>query len=385
MRTQSIVLAVAAALFSAASSPGLERLWMKAEVNGKRARLSFDSGADDFVLFRAGARRLGIKFSEPPTNAVLTRGQVPTGITEACSLLLERGKGSVRFRVVDLPDDIDPAIDGDGVVGWWVIRKNIIRIDASANRLEFLPSVPKKAAEWLQFQVGTNSGTLCLQVSPDDGGTSILVDTGSEYGVSLPAQAWKAWKVANPREAVTLLAFSTPADGLVAKEESWAKRIALGSLVLSGVPVTEATATGLAVSPSFSISHSIEAACGLAALARLELIIDGKSGVAYVKPKTTHPTRYQHNRLGAAFVPSTPAAIGLVARVAPGSPAEEAGIRDGDILLKVNGEQVFLWTDALEPFWKAAGTKVRMSLARDGKTFETTAVLRDILCAAGSK
>jgi hypothetical protein len=89
------------------------------------------------------------------------------------------------------------------------------------------------------------------------------------------------------------------------------------------------------------------------------------------------------NNISVAFVPRDLQSDDLVAHVVAGSPAYEAGIRDGDILLKV-GRDVANWCDPNSkinaPFREQpAGTKFELTLKRGDKVFKTTAVLRNIL------
>jgi len=162
------------------------------------------------------------------------------------------------------------------------------------------------------------------------------------------------------------------------KEEAWANKLGLGALVLNGVPVTEAI-------PLASIAPRFRASLGLVALKRLDVVIDGKGGVAYLRPKHTAPPAYDHNRLGAVFVPDDPGSDGLTARVADGSPAQEAGIRSGDLLLKIGEVNVTNWRNdptvlPLSRFWeRPAGTTLELTLSREGKTFKAAPTLRDIL------
>ncbi len=109
---------------------------------------------------------------------------------------------------------------------------------------------------------------------------------------------------------------------------------------------------------------------GVAALKRVELIIDNQQNVARFQPVQSPPALYQHNRLGAVFIPSNSNSTNLIACVANDSPAYNAGIRDGDILLnrEVNGN-----------FELLPGTKLKLTLKRGDKIFTTTAVLRNIL------
>jgi hypothetical protein len=57
-----------------------ERLWLETKINDKRARLFFDSGSSEIMLFRGGAQRLGLKVIELSTNDALSIGRV-LGVT----------------------------------------------------------------------------------------------------------------------------------------------------------------------------------------------------------------------------------------------------------------------------------------------------------------
>jgi C-terminal processing protease CtpA/Prc len=125
----------------------------------------------------------------------------------------------------------------------------------------------------------------------------------------------------------------------------------------------------------------------LAVLKRLDLIVDSRQGLAYVRPRNTPPLAGPHNRLGAVFVPSKTHPDELVAQVVVESPAWQAGVRNGDCLLEVDGQAVTLVT--LKPFlMQRAGTKLQLTLKRGSERLMTTVVLREILApekgAAGS-
>ena len=123
-----------------------------------------------------------------------------------------------------------------------------------------------------------------------------------------------------------------------------------------------------------------EGTLGLAALKRLDIIVDGNNNLAYLRAKTTKPPTFQHNRLGALFLATTDHANQGVARVVKGGPAYDAGVRPGDILLQVDDVIVKgFTTDWQSKFFLPARTKLKLILQRDGKTFNTTATLRDIV------
>jgi hypothetical protein len=69
-----------------------------------------------------------------------------------------------------------------------------------------------------------------------------------------------------------------------------------------------------------------------------------------------------------------------------GSPVYEAGIRNGDKLLRVNGRDMTAWktnpqgaTERRTAFTKPPGTKLNLTLLRDAQPMEVTVVLKELL------
>jgi S1-C subfamily serine protease len=58
----------------------------------------------------------------------------------------------------------------------------------------------------------------------------------------------------------------------------------------------------------------------------------------------------------------------IVSGLAPGAPAEQGGVRPGDLLLEINGERVAKLADFLRKLWRAAepGADVLLTLGREG-------------------
>ncbi|MCX5998600.1 MAG: hypothetical protein NTU41_03145 [Chloroflexi bacterium] len=148
------------------------------------------------------------------------------------------------------------------------------------------------------------------------------------------SERWAQWKSAHPNQPLTLTTGYALSEGLMVREQAWAEAIHLGALSMTGVVVEQAEnwSTGK-VAP-----HDHVATLGLAALERLDLIVDSMQGLAYVRPKNTPRLVGPHNRLGAVFVPSRAHPDELVAQVADGSPAWEAGSQSGDCLLEVDAQ-----------------------------------------------
>ncbi len=222
----------------------------------------------------------------------------------------------------------------------------------------------------------TNDGTLNLTVPHRDHPDGVLsIDTGDPGGIALPAREWRRWKEAHPGSPITLQTVYTPADDIVVTEEAWADQMSIGPLVLTDVPIAEAAPSAVV---RWGSAH--EGTLGMAALKRLDLVVDGTNDLAYLRAKKTNPSPYFHNRLGAVFVPTSAQTNSAVAHVVKGGPAYDAGVRDGDVLLEVDEVRVIGWTsDWRGRFYLPSGTRLNLTLKRDERIFKTTATLREIL------
>ena len=68
----------------------------------------------------------------------------------------------------------------------------------------------------------------------------------------------------------------------------------------------------------------------------------------------------------------------VIMNVEPGSPAEKAGLKGGDVITSVNGNQVKSGNDLVNPIASAPiGSKVKLTYVRDRSQKETTAVVED--------
>jgi serine protease Do len=68
----------------------------------------------------------------------------------------------------------------------------------------------------------------------------------------------------------------------------------------------------------------------------------------------------------------------VIMGVEPGSPAEKAGLKGGDVITSVNGKPVKTGNDLVNPIAQAAiGSKVKLEYIRDGQKKETSATVED--------
>jgi len=378
-----IVLTVVLVWFGAIAAYAIddERIFIDAKINDQPVRFAFDSGAGvPFLLYSETAKKLNLKVTPPSADAKVGAGQVPAGWTDIQTLEILGSTVKTRLAVVEIPPYITS--NEDGAVGWPALASNDFSLDCVNHTASPVAAGRKEFRGWVRCRIQTNTD-LTLEL-PDKGHSReiIALDSGSTHGVELNPQQWLAWKSSHTNQVTTYDAYYTPGSGLVVAEEGWADKISLGKLTLTDVPVMQASSSDVALHSASQFPY--EATLGLAAMKRLDIVIDGKDGVVYLRPKNTPPTPYEYNHLGAVFVPKDLQSDDLIAHVAKGSPAYEAGIRDGDILLKEDGRDVTNWRNPNvkinTPFREqSAGTKFKLTLKRGDTIFNATATLQNIL------
>jgi len=357
--------------------------WIDAKINGKPVRLVLDTGCDPhLVLFRDTAQRLRLKLQEAKTVS-------GRWITEESTVKLPWSfwgfaRARARLVVLDVPSHLfRGGIHMDGAVGWAILGDRILELDAARQKYQFLRKVPKATATWTRLALRTNlpSGSRVLALDLPNADRSkgvLLVDTGAGgTGVELSPRRWREWKAVHTNQT-TLTAIYMPTVGMYAQEQAWADNLSLGPLELTDVLIQEADPIFARSLPDYA------GTLGLEALKRLDLIVDGKHGIAYLRPKQTPSAPGEHNRLGAVFVPRDDQSDDLVAHVLDASPAYEGGIRNGDVLLSIGGRDVTSWrTDPGDPFeWafeSPAGTALELTVKRSDLTFKAIVLLREIL------
>ena len=373
MKTSLTIISVLVSSFWAGAID--ERIWVDAKINGHPVQFAFDTGFGlPIAIFTSEARKLGLKIT-PPSHEP-DPGKAAFGTTEPCDLDLGTTNFHTTVFTYDLPDYLkEKAV---GIVGWPAVSENIFSLDAIRQEMVFFKDAPKVDKPWVIVNVTTNT-QLTLEI-PGPGRTyTVLLDTGKGAGVTLHPKRWQEWKLAHTNQPVTLEAYFMPGAGLVVREESFAHELTLGALTLTEVPVMEANQAETTSDDHF------EAAFGLAAMKRMEIIIDGKHGIGYLRPRQTSPQPYEHNRLGAVFAPKDLQSENLVAHVVPGGPAFAVGIRDNDLLMKIRGLDTTKWrTDPnvlpLSRFWNSpAGSILELTVKRGENIFKVDVVLENIL------
>ncbi len=356
-----------------------DRVLLEVKVNGTSMRFGFDTGAGiETAIWRDTANKIGLKATEPSTDVKLAPGNVNMAISEPVTFeLMGRTFPDSRLAVVDVP-----FVDWDiqGLVGWPALRQNIWVLDLAENKVALVDQVPDETKNWTKYPLNLVEKVLVLQLPGADADhpAQLAIDTGNSGGVSLAPARWRDWKAAHPGPPVTYDSFYMPGSGFVAREIALADKWPLDRLTFANIIVRESNATEIG-----SGGPHYAATLGIAALKQLVIVIDGHEGVAYVRNRAGVPPLAAYNRLGAVFMPRDEQSNDLIAQVAPGSPAADAGLRNGDLLETINARDVSHWRtqpdfSLSQSFSQPAGTKLDLGLRRGQRTIHVTAVLREL-------
>jgi Aspartyl protease len=361
-KTGLLIFVMSIVLLMASDSEAAEWILLKgAKINGKPIKMCLDTGSAGIYLTKYAVDRLGLKVADPGTNGL--------GDTDVYTLNWEGNKFQTDFTI------LNDNMDCDGTMGWDYVNDNIVRIDATVGTIR-ASHTPWFGTRWAQFSIMTNFDKLDIEVPHNDGTKGIIsIDTGNPYGLLLPPRFWRQWLGTHPHVPVTPRTIVT-VYGDFTHEEALADKIQIGSLTLTNVPVTEAPSNRFAAGWGSEYDGNL----GMAALSHLDVIADGVHNVVYLRVKKSPASPYSYNRLGATFCEVPGHTDEASAWVLSCTPAYAAGIRDGDILLKIDGSSPLQWTtNWVSPFELPAGTKLHFTLQRNGTNFETVATLRDIL------
>lgn len=367
----------------------LENLDEKAthsQINGLPVDLIFDTGCGyPMLLPEACVKRLGIGMAKAiPDDPNPIPGLPKMGLTESCNIQvlgthIEKGPLLVARH---LAENSEGKSDFDGVLGWPALRGQSTYFFLAEGEFGLLLTpMPTEVASWGKFPIVEPGNILSLVVASDSRGVHrIVVDTGDVGGVSLPPDQWQEWKASHPAARTTLRFDDTFKDRHNCSEELWADTFIVGQLEIDNVPIGEA-GTLFKAAPGEKII-----VFGIAALKRMNLILDGPHHMAYACGSSAPAPPYSHNRIGAMFIiPGNDRRAALVAMVVPGGPAAAAGLQDGDVLSKIEGRDIPNW-DAYANLLKGwgnwnipAGTKVSFTVRRGDKVIKITVVAKNIL------
>jgi regulator of sigma E protease len=184
----------------------------------------------------------------------------------------------------------------------------------------------------------------------------ILLLTGYITAVGIPYPAYED----KPVEVV----------GFVGKQDATPGPIHVGDKVVS---------INGAANPTWSVAERVIRQTGPGGT--LKLVVEGADGRRNVElpvknallPDTTVP--------GLGYLPTRP----IIDFIEPGSPADRAGLKDGDTVTAINGQKIQYWAQFVETVRGSDGKPVSLDVDRNGRSVHLEIVPQQISTESGEK
>jgi hypothetical protein len=353
------------------------RILIPASINDHSITFAYDTGATHSFVFNGVAEKVGIVL-DPQVEAIMSKdGKSAAKPSKPAKVTIYGRTKTVPILIMETPPAL--TLDIDGVLSWNGVSAEAVLINVEHGEVQFRNSVPIEAKTWTRYPIEHGEGTLQFEVPDGSNGTlRILIDTGSPSSVVLNGEVWNNWLSRHQGKTYTFGSGWMPSSGYFVSRVAWADTVEIGDLTLKNTLIHEAP-------PHFALKPDIDVVLGCGALEQLQIVIARNEGVVYISKELIATSKPDYNRLGAAFLPKDFHSNEYVAKVAPKSPAETAGILDGDILLEINGvkaEELLkrnVGEKKEDVLSGHAGTTIELRLRRNESEYSTIATLADFL------
>ena len=362
-----------------------KHVWLRASINGRPpADFIFDTGASVSVLDSTYAAGIGLTTagSMQAMGGASSQGRASFATVDSLRIVSSDGDGvgvrGLKVAVVNVNSVLAPFFwrDCAGIIGFDVIGQFVTRIDFDGRQLSFFdPKSFKYDGKGTALPM-TLAGTVPVVTIKVDGAYEggARLDVGSDALIDLHTPFVKKNDLI-AKAAKTITTTNGGVGGLFQSKLARMKSIELGPYridkPLVGLSTTESGALA---------SEDYAGNIGNELLERFTVTLDYERRQVWFEPGAHYADPASYSRLGAEL-----ARIGnetRVAQVLPGSPAEQAGLKEGDLVTDINGQPVAsldrVQFDEKIPNGKP-GTKVTLTVMRDGKSRKLTAKLRDLL------
>lgn len=344
------------------------QIYIPATVNGNAVKLILDSGAGISVIDSDFAKRIGVQATgNLPVTGV--GGQATMQIASQLQIQLANLTLNLRAGVIDLSQvGAQSGHPMPFILGKEVFNELIIDIDFSQRRIAFRdPQGFSQPPGAVRVAVGRHHNGRSIPVSVE-GRAAVPFDF--DLGNDGPLIVYSAY-----RDGVHLLGdrpqslgLSAGVGGLIKSKVATLKSISIAGIKLAAVPTEFPDAADNAVNSDRTAGN-----IGLPVFSRFRLIIDYPHDTLWLIPDATHlHDPFVKDRSGLAAQPKSDRLKVLM--VAPGSPAERAGIKEGAEILAVNGKRIDAgYSGSAMSKWahQPAGTTVKLTLA-DGSVQQLT-------------
>ncbi len=224
-----------------------------------------------------------------------------------------------------------------GLIGYEFFSSFIVKINYFTGMLKlYSPSVsyiPRKGYK-IPIEIEDRKPYLTASISTEPGkqkDVKLIIDTGAGHPISLETDSLQPYKVPEPNIRANLgVGLSGAINGYIARIPS----VKIGKYelkkVISAFPdYKDAAGKFLSIQRNGNIGNTI--------LRRFSVVFDYNNSCIYLKPNSRFKESFEHDMSGIELAQAPPDYKHLyIARIEPGSAAEQAGLMENDEILAIN-------------------------------------------------
>jgi predicted aspartyl protease len=305
--------------------------FVEVAINGHPTVALLDTGAaaswiDDELAAQLGIGALWLLADEGSGPQIRNDRTIPAGIRIGSDVFAERTLGLIDVDAIfgDLPDN---APMPRAIIGLDVLRPYVIELDFDRSAAEFTPAedysgFPPRDAIALE----RISGLAILRIKLDGLEARSVIDTGATSAMHVSPAFEGAGNIASKAASQTMV--STVA-GVHPRPVGALAQVELQGRTFRNVPVT------LAMQP---LGNGIDAVVGMQLLGQFNLVLDLSRLRMWMTPNNSYGKPFRRDRVGLHTLASRGQDEAPLVLVAPGSPAEKAGFKRGEIVREMRDE-----------------------------------------------
>lgn len=270
----------------------------------------------------------------------------------------------------------------NGIIGFDIFRDFIVEINYDKHYLKLHnPNnyVYSKNKKYISKDLSFNRGKpyVHLEVEMPDGDlvpVKLLVDTGGSDALWLFNNSHK--EIGDPVKFIPDF-LGRGLNGDIHGKRSRINKLYFDDIYLKGVTASYPDSSSVA----FVMMHKERnGSIGGGALSRFRVIVDYTNKKITFRKGNSFGDKFRYNMSGIEFyMPYPELPIYEVHGIREGSPASEAGVKIGDVLVSINYTKASMlsFSNLMGKFHKRDGSRVRMSLSRNGETVKVKFRLRN--------
>jgi len=345
------------------------QIFIPAQVNGSEVKLLLDSGAGISLIDSAFAKQIKVQaHGNLPISGV--GGQATMQIASQMQIQLAGLTfRQIRAGVMDL-SQISEQVGRPMpfILGKEVFNEFIIDIDFAHHRIAFRdPAAFSGPPGAVRVALGRHQDRRTIPLSVEGrAAVSFDFDLGNNGGLIVYSAYREQAHLLDGK--LQSLGLSAGVGGLIKSKIATLKSISIAGIEIAAVPTEFPDAADNAVNSDRAAGN-----VGLPVFSRFRLLTDYPHDALWLIPNAEHlHDPFTKDRSGLAAMPAKDRLKVLM--VAPGSPAEHAGLKEGAEILAVNGKLIdagYSGSDLSQWAHQAPGTMVKLTLA-DGSIQQLT-------------